>query len=182
MSHDDDARILERRARALARPVEARAERRSEPGAAHAVFEAGTDRFAIDARYVLQVERLSGLVPVPGLPSYVRGVTMLRGEVVAVIDLRILLGLSSRGLTDLSRLVVLGEDAMEIAVLVDRALEVQTLLPEEILPLPAAAGARDHVRGITREGTSVLDGATLLADPRLWIDEADESRRTERNP
>jgi hypothetical protein len=42
-------------------------------------------------------------------------------------------------------------------------------------PGPGRGGGREHVRGVTRDALVVLDGAALLRDPRLFIDERDDA-------
>ena len=44
--------------------------------------------FAISANYVREMVAMPKVVPVPQMPSYIRGVINLRGQVVPVIDLR----------------------------------------------------------------------------------------------
>ena len=53
--------------------------------------------------------------------------------------------------------------------------EVVILGIEELLE-PSQAGAafrREYVRGVTQEAVTILNGAVLLGDSRLWIDESE---------
>jgi len=162
--------ILEKRARALARPLESAT---ATSGRVELMsFELAGERYAIEARFVREVVRLTDFVRVPGLPDFVVGVTNVRGEIVAIIDIRRFFGLAARGLTDLSRLVVLGEEAMEFAILADRMHEVTELAVEGLLPPPATirGAGRVFLRGVTATGLILLDGAVLMRDPRLVID------------
>ena len=89
------------------------------------------------------------------------------------MDLRTFLGVSGQAVTDLSRVLVLGGDRAEFGMLADAAHEVRTLRLDEILEPPGSvAGAgREYLRGVTQEALIVLDGAMLLQDSRLFIDQ-----------
>src|SRR5207302_8831124 len=102
--------LLEERARALARP----------PAAAPAgdalqvvAFALANERYGIETRHVREVVRLTDYTPVPGAPDFLLGVMNLRGEVLAVIELRKFLGVATRGVSDLSRVLVVGGDRAE---------------------------------------------------------------------
>jgi purine-binding chemotaxis protein CheW len=166
--------VMEERARALARvPTEA-------PHAALvlqlATFTLADERYAIETRYVREVVRLTDYTPVPGAPEFLVGVINLRGEILAVVDLRKLLGVEQRGVTDLSRVLVLGGERAEFGVLADMADEVLALRTEEVHEPPASVAGigREYLRGVTAAALIVLDGGVLLEDGRLFIDQADE--------
>jgi purine-binding chemotaxis protein CheW len=164
---DDRRVVLDARARQLARVP-------NEPPRAGEVLElvgfvlAGT-RYGIESRFVREVARLTGFTPVPGTPAFVLGVTNLRGEILALFDLRHLLGVVTEGVTDLGRIVVLGEHRREFGLLADAASEI-LYAPGTSLAQADAAWGRAYVRGMSPEGVIVLSGEALLTDPRLTID------------
>jgi chemotaxis signal transduction protein len=94
-----------------------------------------------------------------------------------VFDLRELFGIAQQELTELSRVIVVGEDRPEFGVLADVAQEVTTLRTDAVFPpLDSVGGAgRDYVRGVTKEGRTVLDGLALLQAQRLFIDQGEDS-------
>jgi purine-binding chemotaxis protein CheW len=112
---------------------------------------------------------------VPGTPPFVLGVTNLRGEILALFDLRSLLGIVAEGVTDLGRIVVLGESRREFGFLADVASEVLSV-PVASLAQTQTAWGRAYVRGVTPDGLIVLSGEALLKDPRLTIDPGQDSR------
>ena len=159
--------VLQARARQLARVPE-------EPSRAGEVLElvgfvlAG-ERYAIESRFVREVARLSRFTPVPGTPAFVLGVTNLRGEILALFDLRHLLDVVPEGVTDLGRIVVLGEHRREFGLLADAASEILSIPGASLVPTETA-WARAYVRGVSPDGVVVLSGEALLNDPRLTID------------
>lgn len=170
MTPDQARAILDARARALARPHAVAADAAQFDAM---IFELGGERFAIETRHVLEVVRLIDVTPLPGVPEFVVGVTNYRGNIVCVVDVRPLVGAPRGGLSDLSRLLILGGGAAEFAILADRVEGAPSLRIENVLPAPESLAPEGHelVIGVTREAVVVLDGAKLLDDPRLVIDD-----------
>jgi purine-binding chemotaxis protein CheW len=110
------------------------------------------------------------------------GVLNLRGDVLAVFDLRQFFGLAERGAPEQARVLVLGHERAEFGVLADAVQEVQRLHTDEVLEPPAtvAGVGRECVRGVTGAALIVLDGAVLFQDRRLFIDQAEEGPTTAR--
>ena len=163
--------IMDARARRLA----ARPASPVEDQLALAVFELASERYAIELRWVHEVARVLDYTPVPGTPEHFVGLTSVRGDVFAVIDLRKLFGLATSALSDRTRLVLLGDRTPELGVLMDRALGSTALPASQVLPAsPGVVGsAAACVRGVTADATVVLDGGALLIDPRLVIDQTE---------
>jgi purine-binding chemotaxis protein CheW len=169
--------LLDERARALARPID----EAPAPGEMLELvaFALGRERYAIESRFVREVSRLLDLTPVPGAPALVRGVTHLRGEILAVVDLRRLFRAGDPGVTDLSRLIVLGAGEPELGILADEVHALEHLAAGEVRSPPEPAGlGRAYLRGVTREALVVLDGDALLASERLFADSPEAAPRT----
>jgi purine-binding chemotaxis protein CheW len=168
-SADREREILEERARILARPppAEVRAADRFEL----LIFSLSGETYALETRTVREVARFADFTAVPGASPFLLGVTNLRGEILPVFDLRRLAGITPKGLTDISRLLVLGEDREELGLLADEVREVKRMRREEILDPPEelAAIGRALLLGVTKEAVIVLDGAALLRDERLFL-------------
>jgi purine-binding chemotaxis protein CheW len=167
--------ILEARARVLARPP------LQESAAEHVeflLFSLFAETYAIEARFLRAIQRSPDLTRLPATPPILLGVTNLRGEVLPVFDLTILLGTAVKLSPGASRLLVLGEDTNELAIVADETREVRQLPRQEILeaPSPLTAAARDLLLGVTSDAVIVLDGAALLRDRRLFVQGSD--RRT----
>lgn len=168
--------IMDARARRLApRPAASRP-----PGTRLSVvlFGLGQERYAIETRFVREVVRFADFTPVPLTPDFVVGVTSLRGMVMTIVDLHRLFNIPRRGVTDLSRVVVLGVDRVEFGILADQAYGQTEIAADDVLSVPGrtAAIASSHLRGVTREALIVLDGMALLADERLTIDQTQQRR------
>jgi len=62
-------------------------------------------------------------------------------------------------------------------VLADAAHEVLTLMSEEVREAPGSVAGigREYLRGVTRDALVVLDGAVLLQDGRLFVDQSKDA-------
>jgi purine-binding chemotaxis protein CheW len=163
------AAILEERARLLARPPAA--EVPQSELLELLVFALSGQICAVQARAVREVARFTDFSPVPGAPASLFGVTNLHGEILPVFDLRPLIGIAQATVTNLSRLLVLGEEREELGLLADEVQEVRSVRRDEVLEAPEAlaATAGAILLGVTRAAVIVLDGAQLLRDPRLFV-------------
>ena len=140
-----------------------------------AVFELAHERYAIELRWIREVVRITAYTPVPGTPAHIAGLTSIRGDIVAVVDLRTLFGLTTPGLGEHSRLVLIGDDGADLGILVDRALGTISLAASEVLAAPpgVVGSAGLCVRGVSRNAMIVLDGEAVLKDPRLVIEQTE---------
>ena len=171
-SPEQAVEALEARARELARPV---APPRAEGSLLEvARFRSGEQAYALETRFVHEVLRGVELTPLPGSPGVLRGLTLLRGEVLAAVELAPLFGRPTSG--KLGMLLVVGAARPELGLCVEEVEEVLHLAREELLPPPAALEAETQglVSGIHREGLILLEGEALLKDSRLFFDIADE--------
>jgi purine-binding chemotaxis protein CheW len=163
--------ILEERARVLAQvPAQA-------PQAADMVevliFTLSGERYAVETDCVREVLRLGGYTEVPGTPDILMGVMNLRGQIVALFDLRKLLGIPGAEASDAARVIILGGDRAEFGILAEEVFEVARLRADQVLP-PAESvtgPSREFIRGVTEKALILLHGAMLLKDPRLFVDE-----------
>jgi purine-binding chemotaxis protein CheW len=169
VSPDQVRRILEERARALARPPDGHADG---DAVELVVLAVGAERYGIDVRLIREVRPLAGLAPVPGTPAFWSGLVNLRGSLCPVLSLRRYLraaGQEADG-ADGGVLVVVTAP-FTAALLVDAAVEVRRCAPAELQPLGGAAGDRAHsaIQAVTGDLLQVLDPGALLADPALVV-------------
>lgn len=157
---DSTRTILEQRAARLAEPRV----REAEAGSVDLImFRLGQESCAVEAAIVLNVFRLLGLARLPGAAAPVYGVTLWRGEIITVLDLRALLGQSTAALSDLGRVIVVGRNRGAFGFLADSVSGVRATLPSEIHPSPAKPGvSQGLVRGLTSDAVLVLDNDGLL--------------------
>lgn len=96
-------------------------------------FDLNNERYGIDVMSVKEVLRYSEVTEVPGSESFVSGIINLRGNVVTVIDTRILFDLDSKVPDEDTRILVFELNGQELAGLViDNVEEVITLNDNDI--------------------------------------------------
>jgi purine-binding chemotaxis protein CheW len=168
VSPDQVRRVLEERARALARPPEDQAD---DDTLELVVLAVGAERYGIDVRLVREVRPLAGLAPVPGMPACWAGLVNLRGSLCPVLSLRRYLGGGDDPDPDRDGVLVVVTAPFPAALLVDAAAEVRRCAPEELRPAPTAADDRAHaaVQAVTPDLLQLLDPGALLADPALVV-------------
>jgi purine-binding chemotaxis protein CheW len=99
------------------------------------IFRLGDDFFAISIASVNEIIRMQKITPVPKAPSFVEGVTDLRGRVIPVIDLRRRFGVTPRADGSAGRIVVVEEGDRLLGMIVDAVDEVLTVPAESIEPV-----------------------------------------------
>ena len=178
-SPERDRAILDRRTRALARVP-------TPPPGADTILEVVTftiddETYAIETSRVRGVVQLGSWTPIPGTARHVVGVINLRGEILAVFDLRGFFDHSNEETDAASRVIILGGERDEFGILANAVLEVAVFRIDQILEPPGSitGRGRQFLRGMTDDATAVLDGEALLHDDRFAIDQDDESRRWE---
>lgn len=99
---------------------------RTEVSGVHVRVRVAGEHYALPVERVLEVADLGEIAPVPGSPAEVLGVRNLRGEVLPVIALGAMLGLSGG---EPSRIVVAESGELRAGLLVDEVLDVEELPP-----------------------------------------------------
>ena len=169
LSAEDEQRLLHSRAQALALAPT--------PEVAVEIlevveFELALENYAFALAEVRAVSLLHELTPVPGTPPFVLGIINLRGEIRTVIDLQRFFDRPAAGLTQLNQLLIIEHGDLEVAILTDAIRGVRRIPLASLLPAATDPRAR-YLRGVTGERMVVLDGAKLLADPRLLVEDRD---------
>lgn len=169
MRRADAAEILHRRAVALARAPAA-----STLAAAMLElleFSLAGERYALESRFVGDVQPLRNLTPLPCTPAFVLGLVNLRGRIVPVLDLKRFFELPQRGLTNLDRVILVQGNGLELGLLADTIVGIRGVQADRLGPsLATLHGIRaDYLQGVSAEGLIVLDLPRILADPRIVV-------------
>jgi purine-binding chemotaxis protein CheW len=171
---DDPAiwRILEERARTLAREETTADIELSEE---LVTFRLGEGGYSIPARFVREVQPLSGWTPLPSTAPCVVGLVNVRGRLLAALDIRPLLDVAPTAPRNDAFLLVVSASGMEVALLADHVVEVRRG-DESLAPALSTSTGRGlaWVRGVDGHLDLLLDLPLLLADPRLIVNTASE--------
>lgn len=124
----------------------------------HVRVRAGGEHYALPVSGVREIAPLARITPVPGAPAAILGVWNLRGDVIAAVDLGLLLGLG--GAAEPTRIVV-GEDGGVRAGLVVESVTDVGPLPEALEPADSALLSAAAL--IDGEPVGIIDIGALLA-------------------
>ena len=108
-------------------------------------FRVGPETFVLDIMAVRQIVPYAGSTSVPSAPSFVEGITVLRNEVIPVVDLRRRLYPALEQERDEPLILITLTSAGVIGFKVDEVRRIITVSPEVLLPPPPI------VRGIKGE-------------------------------
>jgi purine-binding chemotaxis protein CheW len=170
-----DIAVLRSRAAALARVPKAERSTDTRPAV---VFQLADEQYALEARVVLEVHVLRELTPFAGARPPLFGITHWRGSVLTILDLREELGVSTRGVTDLSRVIVVDGGRAPFGILADAARDVVDLDEASIRPLPPdETAARPLLRGITDDAVLIMNTDAVLTAARAAAIHDDHSGR-----
>jgi purine-binding chemotaxis protein CheW len=140
-------------------------------------FALGREEYGLE---ILKVREIIGYIEVTGVPqtpSFVRGVINLRGQVIAVVDLRTKFGMETAQRTDQTCIIVVETQAggrkINTGIVVDRVSEVLDIAAEQIEDAPSLgpATASDFILGMGKIGECVkilLDIDRVLSEADLY--------------
>lgn len=92
----------------------------------------GMEQYGVELKQLSSIEKPEGIARVPNVPSIIRGVVLVRGELVPVIDLKGLDQQENTEITAYTRLLVCKKDEGDMALLVDQASDIVDIVEESI--------------------------------------------------
>jgi chemotaxis signal transduction protein len=156
--------ILRERARILAVPE---AEDDSADTEELAVFASGGHYLGVPMAQVTRAAALKHLTEIPGGPPFLVGVTAIEGHLVSLLDLPLFLGLSRRGIGDVTASLVVVSGAREIGLAAEDLFGIEDVPARSIAALPGAVGPLLRVARLPEREVLLLDVDLLFSDPRL---------------
>jgi purine-binding chemotaxis protein CheW len=121
-------------------------------------FALDREEFGIPIGQVREVIRVGEITRVPQARQHVRGVTNLRGRILAVIEIRTRMGLSPAEITPRSRIVVVGVHDRTMGILVDRVSQVVKVPALTVAPAPdeILSANADYITGVARWNSRLI--------------------------
>ncbi len=118
------------------------------------VFESDNLLFGADVEHVMEIITNYVITPLPIVPSYIRGIINLRGQIIPILDIRLRLG---KPPSEVSCVIVLDVHGTYIGILVDGVAQMESVPRDNLLPVPER-NAQELVSGMC----SLQDGSTML--------------------
>ncbi len=135
----------------------------TETGERHVVFQVGDQLYGVPLDGVREIDRCGKVTSLPRTPSWLRGVTNLRGQILSVTDFRNLLGLVEHRKTIGEKIVVVHSDLHDTrtALVVDRIYGIRNLSSEQ----KSFDGLSDRIAGFAHSIAFTDQTSTVLIDP-----------------
>lgn len=171
LAPDREQAVLRERAAVLARKCAAEDE--SGQSIDCLEFLLSGESYAIALSCIAETLPLIDFTPLFCTPPFVLGIANMRGRIISIVDLRRFFELPSIGLSDLNRVIVVGDGRMEFGVLADSIVGMRSLRTQEILPSPDGfTGIREEfLAGVTKDRLALLDIGKIMSDPRIVVHE-----------
>ena len=130
-------------------------------------FALGGETYAFETIYAAEVLRIPRLVKIPKVQELIAGVFNLRGEIVAAMDIRPLLGLPQTPFGTAGRIIVVKGEKFNTGILVESVKGVMALpLDSFEVAVKSLSGAqREYLRGQLQ----LPDGLVILLDIKRLI-------------
>jgi purine-binding chemotaxis protein CheW len=99
-------------------------------------FSLASRLFGIEMCSLIEIREWEEPTPLPGVPSYIKGVTNLRGTVVPVVGLAERLGWRPSAIHSRSCILVVGINGKQAGFLVDEVEDIVLIRKDQIQPAP----------------------------------------------
>lgn len=129
-------------------------------------IEMGAETFGIDIGFVDNILRMQRITRVPNVPSYVKGVINLRGEIVPIINLRAKMGLEEIEDTKATRIIIIKmEQVGKVGFIVDCVKEVVSISEEQMesMKYDSMDDSTHFVSAVGKEADSIISLLDLNA-------------------
>lgn len=123
------------------------------------LFKLVDQTFAVEVQQVISIERLQHITAVPRTSAFIKGVTEIRGETTAIIDLKERLQMPAVENTNETRILVVTIEGMQVGLIVDAATEVKDIAQED---LEAAPQLISGIRDTFLHGVAKIDERLIL--------------------
>ena len=123
------------------------------------IFKIAGEEFGVDINEVKEIIRWTDVTRIPNTEIFIKGVINLRGSIVVVNDLAMKIGLPSKEIDDVTRILVVEVENNTVGMIVDSATEVLRLEGDKVKAAPSMITS-----GIDN---NFIDGVGVLSEHRL---------------
>jgi purine-binding chemotaxis protein CheW len=149
-------------------------------------FYLAGEEFGLPISKVKEIVSVPVITRLPKAPDYIEGIANLRGNILPLVNLRLLFGLPSEEKTEDTRAVVVEINGRAMGIIVDRVMEVMNVDNGHIAPPPAISKSSvdaNYLQGVARLNHGkrlvlLLDAESLLPSiefSQSKLDKVDES-------
>jgi purine-binding chemotaxis protein CheW len=110
------------------------------------VFNIGDEQFAVETSNVQSINDLMKITKVPKAPSYIKGLINLRGNIISILDINLLLGMTV-GDDKNDNIIILKLQDELVGITVDNVDEVMEFNEEELEKLHSEMD-KSYIKGV----------------------------------
>ena len=104
-------------------------------------FILGDEEYGVPISQIQEIDRVAKITKVPKAPSFIEGITNLRGEVIPVLDTRKRFELPLKQADDRTRIIIVDLGGVKTGLVVDSVREVLNVARKDIAAPPEAIGS-----------------------------------------
>lgn len=120
-------------------------------------FESGGLILFLSTNYVIEIINAYAITPLPLVPSFIKGIINLRGQILPVVDIRLCMGKPEVEYTNKTCIVVLNVDSVSLGIVVDSVRQVVDINLRDVRPIPV------------KRQQKLLDGMINLDDDEVLM-------------
>ena len=133
-------------------------------------FSLAGQTFGIDMAALVEIREWDEPTPLPSVPSYIKGVTNLRGNVVPVVGLAERLGWTPSVLHARSCILVVTIGKRQAGFLVDEVADIVSINDNDVQPAPAVENVDENViAGLVQISARGKDGAQAAGEGTMVL-------------
>jgi purine-binding chemotaxis protein CheW len=147
-------------------------------------FRLRDEEYGVDIGSVREITRVVDISHIPESPSFIEGVTNLRGQIIPVVDLAKQFGLAPQEkLPESARIVVTEVKGQTVGMIVDEVPEVIKIPEENIEPTPELIQTKirkDYIKGVGKLENRII--VLLDLEKVLAPHELEEVAKVDKSP
>ena len=122
------------------------------------VFTLGDEEYGIDILKVQEIRGYDQVTRIANTPSFIKGVTNLRGVIVPIVDLRVKFSQGDVEYNESTVVIVLNLGQRVVGIVVDGVSDVLSLTSDQIRPAPefAVTLSTEYLTGLGALGERML--------------------------
>lgn len=170
VSAEDKRKILRKRADSLAKEF-----KEESAGQYYPIlkFHIANETYAVETPYVNEVHVVRDITVLPCTPAFISGIVNIRGQLITIINMKELLGIGQKGITNFNKAILLKSGPRQMGILSDEIIGLENIPAGEV---PRAVSSlsginAEYCRGVTGEGFIILDAEKILSDKRIIVHE-----------
>lgn len=133
------------------------------------IFNLDDEAYGVEIKIVTEMIGIQPIVELPEMPTHLRGIINLRGQIIPVLDIRMLFHKPFKEYDWRTCIIIINIDDITLGLIVDNVSEVISIPEENIVLPPSITSERNkYISGIGKSE----DGVSMILDCLKLIEDA----------